>query len=303
MTLRLISGSIFSEMKVFAVLLSVASVAVANIPYTEPGVRPGPGGVADVRPIVPVVQQPILPGGIATGAAGGDLSQGQFTGVHGTSQVQQLSSSAQVSNVEQNENFKRITHPRDTFVITKVSWCFLLPKWSLRVRCHNLKSLSGVRRSGKQLRIVMFWQLLSRTFIVMFNVSFLIFPRAPPRMAAAASTKDHPMALSPPAFLEVTRLAAPAAPQSSTEVALAMSSISARSCQSFNSRSCRVASPPELLGVICPRDSLRVSTELLRFSSFRLAQRYVMFNNTKVAKQVIEHISKILTDKVGKRVM
>ena len=31
-------------MKVFAVLLSVASVAVANIPYTEPGVHPGPGG-------------------------------------------------------------------------------------------------------------------------------------------------------------------------------------------------------------------------------------------------------------------
>ena len=75
-------------MKVFAVLLSVASVAVASIPYTEPGVRPGPGGAAVVRPIVPVVQQPILPGGAATGAAGGDLSQGQFTGVHGTSQIQ-----------------------------------------------------------------------------------------------------------------------------------------------------------------------------------------------------------------------
>ena len=155
MTLCLmISGSISSEMKAFAVLLSVASVAVANIPYTEPGVRPGQGGVAVVRPIVPVIQQSILPGGIATGAAGGDLSQGQFTGVHGTSQFQQLSSSAQVSNVEQNENIKRITHPRDTFVITKVSWCFLLPKWSLRVRCHNLKSLSGVCRSGKQQRIV-----------------------------------------------------------------------------------------------------------------------------------------------------
>ena len=110
-------------------------------------------------------------------------------------------------------------------------------------------------------------------------------------MAAAASTKDHPMALSPPVLLEVTRLAAPAAPQSSTEVALAVSSVPVRSCQSFNSQSCWVAPPPELLGVICPRDSSRLSTELLRFSSFRLAQRYVMFNNTKVAKQVMEHIS------------
>ena len=93
-------------MKVFAVLLSVASVAVANIPYTEPGVRPGQGGVAVVRPIVPVVQQPILPGGIATGAAGGDLTQGQFTGIHGTSQIQQLSASAEVSNMQQYEGSK-----------------------------------------------------------------------------------------------------------------------------------------------------------------------------------------------------
>ena len=111
----LLSGDFRLDMKVFAVLLSVASVVVANIPYTEPGVRPGQGGVAVVRPIVPVVQQPVLLGGIATGAAGGDLSQGQFTGVHGTSQVQKLSSSAEVSNVQQNENFKRIAYPRDTF--------------------------------------------------------------------------------------------------------------------------------------------------------------------------------------------
>ena len=104
-------------MKVFAVLLSVASVAVANIPYTEPGVRPGQGGVADVRPTVPVVQQPILPGGIATGAAGGDLSQGQFTGIHGTSQAQQLSASAEVSNVEYYETCKKIAHRREIFLM------------------------------------------------------------------------------------------------------------------------------------------------------------------------------------------
>ena len=105
-------------MKVFAVLLSVASVAVANIPYTEPGVRPGPGGVADVRPIVPVVQQPILTGGIATGAAGGDLSQGQFAGVHGTSQVQQLSASAEVSKVKKiPENFL-YAHASKIFLIS-----------------------------------------------------------------------------------------------------------------------------------------------------------------------------------------
>ena len=62
-----------------------------------------PGTVFSARPIVPVVEQPVLPGGAATGAAGCDLSQGQFTGVHGTSQIQQLSAGAEVSNVQRDE--------------------------------------------------------------------------------------------------------------------------------------------------------------------------------------------------------
>ena len=66
-------------MKVLAVLLSLASVAVASLrPYDQPGPQ----------------------GGIATGAAGGDLTQGQSTGIHGTSQIQKLSSSAKVSKVQ-----------------------------------------------------------------------------------------------------------------------------------------------------------------------------------------------------------
>ena len=43
-------------------------------------------------------------------AAGGDLSQGQFTGVHGTSQIQQLSAGAEVRNVPQDENFRRMSN-------------------------------------------------------------------------------------------------------------------------------------------------------------------------------------------------
>ena len=46
-----------------------------------------PGIVFSARPIVPVVQQPVLLGGVATGAAGAHLTQGQSTGLLGSHQT------------------------------------------------------------------------------------------------------------------------------------------------------------------------------------------------------------------------
>ena len=60
----------------------------------------GSGDGFGTLPIGQIRQQPGQQRGIATGAAGGDLTQGQSTGIHGTSQIQKLSSSAKVSKVQ-----------------------------------------------------------------------------------------------------------------------------------------------------------------------------------------------------------